>query len=260
MAKDLFYDAALVLQEAEYIDLHGKVAVVIDVLRATTVMATALANGAQAIYPVATVEEAEKRKKNQNCLLGGERGGKKLSGFDLGNSPLEYTKEVVGGKEIVMTTTNGTQAILLAAAADVVFLASFLNIYAVAAACRKLGRDVVAICAGTERRFSLEDAVCAGMLINELTGFQPDEAENRAMDHLPRSLSDGAIMACLLYRHWQGRIHEMLHYSFHGQRLVRLGFAEDLAVCAQVGVLDVLPVYKDGKIIASSLYKSDGKE
>lgn len=260
MARDLYCDTALVLQEAGQIDFAGKTAVVIDILRATSTMTTALANGASAIYPVATVEEAEKLRRDRGCMLGGERGGKKLPGFDLGNSPLEYTKETVAEKEIVMTTTNGTQAILAAAAADTVMLASFLNLDAVVSACRSLAKDVVIVCAGTERRFSLEDAVCAGMLLSKLSGFGPESAEKMVFEHLSRPLSDGGIVAQMLYQHWEGRLLDMLHFSFHGQRLVRLGFAEDLSVCAKTGVFDVLPVYQDGKITASSLHKLGSKE
>ncbi len=243
MTKTINCDVALLQQEVEHIDLTGKTAVIIDILRATSTLSTAFANGASAVYPTATVEEARALKGQAPRLLCGERGGEKLPGFDLGNSPREYGPEVIAGRELVMTTTNGTSAIVASAEAETVLMASFLNLPAVVRACRELGRDVVVVCAGTLRRFTLEDAVCAGMICRELTGLTVEGAH--AGDG---ELSDGAVTALSLFELWQGRILEMLQFSKHGQRLVGLGFGADLAVCSQVGTVDVLPVYQAGVI------------
>lgn len=240
----LYCDVALVQQEVEHIELAGKTAVVIDVLRATSTLTVVLANGALRVYPTASVEEARALKtQDPHRLLCGERGGTRLPGFDLGNSPQEYKPEVVRGRELVMTTTNGTRAIVSTEQADTVLLASFLNLPAVVDTCRRLGRDVVVVCAGTERRFTLEDAVCAGMICSELTGFSPDDWTGGA-----RPVFDGAVTALLLQRHWQGRILDMLRFSRHGRRLIDLGFESDLEICGQVGAYSVVPVYRGGVI------------
>ncbi|NLV91537.1 MAG: 2-phosphosulfolactate phosphatase [Firmicutes bacterium] len=245
MSGKLTCDAALIRSEVKAIDLTGKTAVVIDVLRATSTLATAFANGVTKVFPTATVEEA-RSLRGTNRLLGGERGGVKLPDFDLGNSPREYTAAVVAGRELVMTTTNGTAAILASAGAHRVLLASFLNLPAVVAACRRLQREVVVVCAGTQQRFTLEDAVCAGMICQALTGVRAEEA-------VDLGLSDGASLVLALAEQWQGRLEEMLQSCRHGRNLARLGFAEDLTYCSQLGLLEVVPEYSQGAIILSEI-------
>src|SRR5207253_7702905 len=148
-------------------DLTGRVAVVIDVLRATSTMIEALANGARTIFPVATIDEAVRLGQNLDrtaTLLCGERKSVRIEGFDLGNSPFEFTDDAVAGKALVMSTTNGTRAVLCAADARRALVASLLNLDAVAQAVAEDGDDVAIICAGREQRFALEDAVCAGLI------------------------------------------------------------------------------------------------
>ena len=158
------------LQEADGAVLQDHTAVVVDVLRASSTIVAALAAGAHAIYPVVSTEEAIKLATSlgrEDALLAGERRGLKVEGFDLGNSPREFTPETVGGKRVVMSTTNGTRALVAVAGAERVLVASFLNLSAVAAACADAERLAV-VCAGREGRFSIDDAVCAGMLLGRL--------------------------------------------------------------------------------------------
>jgi 2-phosphosulfolactate phosphatase len=143
--------------------LGGTMCVVIDVIRATSTIVTALGNGAKGILPVASVEEAFALKaKNPGALLAGERGGQPLPGFDLGNSPREMTRERVGGREMILTTTNGTQALAACNGAREIVTASFLNFGAVVARMRKAGPPWMILCAGFEGHFGIDDAIVAG--------------------------------------------------------------------------------------------------
>ncbi|GFN22919.1 MAG: 2-phosphosulfolactate phosphatase [Thermoanaerobacteraceae bacterium] len=219
--------------------LAGKVVLVVDTLRATTTIATALEAGCLEIIPVLTPEEAiemRERLEDDRVLLGGERGGVKIPGFDLGNSPLEYTAEVVGGKRIIMTTTNGTRAIKRAAPARVIFLAAVVNAPAVAAAAAEVEGDVSILCAGTRDRFSLEDFLTAGLLIDEL----------RQRGNY--SLRDGARAALELYGLYKGDVAGIIRGSLHGRQLLELGFEADLDYSSRIGLLSTVPSYNGGLI------------
>ena len=157
--------------EVEGTALQEHTAVVIDVLRATSTIVAAVAAGAQAIYPVVSIEDALKLAASlgrDQALLTGERQGLKVDGFDLGNSPREFTPDTVGGKRIVMTTTNGTRALVAAGGADRVLVGSFLNLAAVAAEVAYVERLAI-VCSGRDGRFAIDDALCAGMLLARLT-------------------------------------------------------------------------------------------
>lgn len=222
------------LQDAE---LKGRVVVVIDVLRATSVMVTALANGARTIHPVEEVEEAIAFKaRHPEVLLGGERGAEKIPGFDLSNSPLEYGKELVKDKELVLTTSNGTRAITGAKGADRVLLGCLLNATAVAEAAMASGKDLVLANAGTDGAFSMDDYLTAGAILE------------RMLSCGPVTLSDAAQSALLLY--WSGAVEDLLKDSLHYQRLQSLGLAKDLRYCLAEDMLDVVPEYRDGCIRA----------
>lgn len=224
-------------------DLAGATAVVIDVVRATSCIVEAIANGARAVHPAVSVEEAAALQARLNghgdrALLCGERGGLRIDGFDLGNSPTEFTAAAVGGRRLVMTTTNGTRAFAAARHADRVLAASFFNRSAVADAVRD--DDAVAIvCAGKEGRFSLDDAVCAGHIVRALL--------ERAAD--PVTLADGALavrdLAAL-----HGVSADMLAGTAAGQALVEVGLGADLALCARIDRHQIVPMMQDGVITA----------
>ncbi|BBB92820.1 MAG TPA: 2-phosphosulfolactate phosphatase [Methylomusa anaerophila] len=216
----------------------GYSAVVIDVLRATTSIATALHNGCMRLIPVETVEQAIKLKHDryQDALLAGERKGQLIPGFNLGNSPYEYTKEVVLDKTIIMTTTNGTLALSKARNAEKVFTASFVNADAVARKLYEESRDIVVLCAGTEGRFSLEDALCAGLLAERLT--------DRAW------LSDSAMAAQAMYRDFRCDLVKKISASSHAQYLFSIGYGDDVAFSMEHDAYSVVPQFREGQITA----------
>ncbi len=222
--------------------LEDKLVIVIDVLRATSTMVTALANGCQAIIPALTPEEAlETRLTLPGSLLGGERQALPIEGFDLGNSPFDYVPEKVGGKRVIMTTTNGTRAIRDACAAPMIWMASFLNMQSIVLAllrqfetnCKFQG--IVVFCAGTEERFDLPDTLCAGMLIDAI-----------GTDVVLNDLGEAAR---ILYRSSKNHLVDMIRNSAHGQRLMSLGLERDLVYCSTPNILPIIPVLEEGEIV-----------
>lgn len=218
----------------------GKTCVVIDVLRASTVIVTALSNGAKEVIPVNTVDFAVKVSGDafrSQTILGGERNTKKVEGFALGNSPLEYTSEVIAGKSIILYTTNGSRSIVKAKFAENLFIASFNNLNAIVNHLIKLNKDVEIICAGTNGGFNLEDAVCAGNIIARL-----EESENEI------ELSDSSTASKLLYKNYSKSITKMLKNTDHGKLLIENGFEADIKECAKVDSSDVIPFFLSGII------------
>jgi 2-phosphosulfolactate phosphatase len=219
-------------------EVEGKVFVVIDALRATTTIVEALSNGCAEVIPVVTVEEAfhlATKSRREDTLIGGERGGVKVEGFDLGNSPREYTRGVVSGKRIILTTTDGTKAFHWVAASEHVLVGAFTNVHAVVQRCMALEADPVMVPAGKKGKFSLEDTVCAGMMIDLL--------RKRGID-----VTDAARAASIVYKAFDGHLVEMARISEHGRTLIRLGFEEDLGFCVQTNVSSLVPVFRDGSI------------
>ena len=221
--------------QADELFFTGKTTVVIDVLRASSTIITALSNGAKEVVPVGTVEFAVKVSGGifgGQTLLGGERNTKKIEGFALGNSPSEYTKEIVSGKSIVFYSTNGSRAIVKAKYSTNLFVCSFNNLKTLAKHLRKLNEDVIILCAGNNNLFSLEDSVCAGMLVSELI------AGNKTIE-----LTDASTGALTLFKSFGKNIFKMLSESDHGQLLINNGFEEDLKTCAELDSTDVIPFY-----------------
>jgi 2-phosphosulfolactate phosphatase len=212
--------------------LRGGVAVVIDVLRATTTIIHALAAGCTAVRPCAEVEEARELAGGMRAgrvLLGGERGGVPLPGFDLGNSPREYTAQVCRGRILVLTTTNGTRALLRAAEADRALVAGFVNYSAVCEQLRQDARPLHILCAGTEGEVSLEDTLLAGALIE----FLCETAEVR--------LDDGARLAWDCFENHGRVLPGALEVGRGGATLKRLGYDEDIRAAGQVDQFVLVP-------------------
>jgi len=199
--------------------------VVVDVLRATSSMTTALWNGCTGIYPVIEPSEAFSLADGAEVLACGERNGVRIPGYHLGNSPAEFRMESVGGKRLVMCTTNGTRAVRAAAAYRRIFIGCFLNAPAVASLLAGEGDDVTILCAGREGDFSMEDTLCAGMILSELEG----------------EMSDAAVASVSIFEQYQDRIAEVLLESEHGRFLQRIGFAADIDYCARAAVTDIVP-------------------
>jgi 2-phosphosulfolactate phosphatase len=221
--------------------VKDKTVAVVDVLRASTTIAFAMSRGCERIIPVASVEAAmnlTSSLEKKVTLLGGEREGKRIDGFDLGNSPLEYTTDVVKGKAVVLATTNGTKAISMSQGAKEILVTSFVNMASVVERAGGLeGDSLTVVCAGENGTFALEDAVCAGMLIERF-------GETREIE-----LNDGAEAARCLYGQHRNSIVDLLKQCEHGRFLEKLGFAKDLDICSRVDSLSILPVVKEGRII-----------
>ena len=214
-------------------------AVVIDVVRATTTIVEALAAGAGGIFPTVSTEDAVRLASSlgrEDTLLCGERRGAKVEGFDLGNSPTEFTEEAVAGKKLVMSTTNGTQAFRAAAEADRVLACAFTNLGAVAEAVSDVDALVV-LCAGREGRFSFDDALCAGHLIQRIV-----EEDREAHE-----LNDAAQAACTLA---EGQTPDRAFFdaTAAGAMLAEIDLADDLDVCADVDRHAIVPVMQDQAI------------
>jgi 2-phosphosulfolactate phosphatase len=224
--------------QVDELALRGKTVAVIDVLRASTTVIAALSNGAREVIPTPTVEAAAKiagHLAGDVTIRGGERNGKIIEGFSLGNSPLEYSGERVRDKSIVYTTTNGSSLILRAKYALHTLVCGFVNINAVAAFVKANASEVEILCAGNAGGFALEDAVCAGMLVHLL---------NEGDDE-PLPMSDATLAAHSLYRGYYKNILRMLRQCEHGKFLDGLGFADDLVYCAGVDTVPVLPFLDD---------------
>jgi 2-phosphosulfolactate phosphatase len=226
------------------LQLRDKVVVVIDVLRASTTITYAMRAGAREVIPVATVEQAMKIVGNlhsTSTILCGERGGKRIEGFKLGNSPAEYTEEAVQGKALILTTTNGAVALTKAKHARVCYVASFVNLSAIVEAIRETPNvdagDLVILCSGREEEFSLEDSTCAGMLITRLLPY-----------FAAATLSDSSRAALSVYHQYGANIHETLLNSDHGRTLIGLGFEEDIKTAAQIDSVPLVPVLEQTAI------------
>lgn len=222
-------------------DVRNKTVVVIDVLRACSTIATALANGARAVMPVADMAEAGKIASNLDpdvFRLGGERDGKKIDGYDLGNSPLEYTREAVEGRDVILNTTNGTRALSQAKTAKHLVAACFLNAGRVAEFVRDVADQVTIVCAGRQNRLALEDTLCAGLILDRLW----DRNE-------PDVVTDSAHTAFTLYETDRDALSAALHGANHAERLVQQGHEEDLDYCFQIDTLSVLPYYSENRLL-----------
>jgi 2-phosphosulfolactate phosphatase len=224
-------------------ELAGRLVGVIDVLRASTTIAAALANGARAVIPLDSSGDAVERAKafeRSDVRLAGERRMLPIPGFDFGNSPAEFTPEAVEGKTVILTTTNGTAAIMSAQGARDVVIASYVNYTAVLTMLRAAlrgGTDITLVCAGRERQFALEDAGCAGRYVYNVS---------KGVSGL--ELSDAAQACVLIDRKYGDRVLELFDASEHGRALRNAGFDDDLTACAAVDSFPVIPLYQDRQI------------
>ena len=221
--------------------LSERVVIVIDVLRATSVITHALSQGALEIFPVATVEEAFQFAKTfppGTTLLGGEKDTRRIGGFDLGNSPKEYIAEKVKEKRLILRTTNGTKAFHLVSSGKEVMVCSFFNIRAVAKRCVEIERDLLIFPSGDEGNFSLEDTVCGGMLIDLII----------KRGKKPIALTDAAHAAHILYQRFEANLLDAFHLSHHGNKLIDLRLGDDLLYCAQTDITPLVPIFRDGVI------------
>lgn len=218
-------------------NVQDYIVVIIDIFRATSSICYGIENGAEAIIPVAEVAEcAAYREKGSEFLLAAERNGEVVEGFDFGNSPFSYTPEKVGGKTVVLTTTNGTHALHLSRAAKKVVIGSFLNLSALSAWLGNQQEDILLVCAGWKNNFNLEDTLFAGAVVEKLqdAGYK---------------LDDSAIGANDLYQAGRDDINAYLKKSSHSERLKKLGIEADVAFCLQVDQITAIPVLEGDKLV-----------
>jgi 2-phosphosulfolactate phosphatase len=225
-------------------EVQGRAVFVIDILRATTAMCAALSHGAKAIIPVASTEEALRLAQtigSTDVLLAGEKECVRIPGFQLGNSPLEMTEQAVRGKTIIVTTSNGTKALLACQGASAVYPMAAVNLSATAEKAREVlesERHILIVCAGREGTFSLDDAYCAGRLTAAVLG-----------DRAPRRGLNDAAIACLdLVRRYGSNWKRPLAYSRAGRELIRLGFGDDLRDAARQDAYPVLPHFHERRV------------
>lgn len=216
----------------------NKSVLIIDILRATSVIITALNNGCKKAIPVLTVEEAQnKSSKNRNeYILGGERKALKIEGFDFSNSPLEYKKELVKDKILIITTSNGTRAIKGSEGADNILLGAFINANSAADKLVDLGKDIVIVNSGTDGQFSMDDFICSGYIIDCI------------LKKVKADLTDISKTALYIYRENKD-ITGFMKHAKHYNRIKKLGLEEDLKYCCQKDIIKIVPYYKDGVIL-----------
>jgi 2-phosphosulfolactate phosphatase len=212
--------------------VQDKTVVVVDILRATSCMTTAFAHGIKSITPFSSLEGCLKMK-SQGYFVAGERDGKKVDGFDLGNSPFEYMDARLQGADIAFTTTNGTQAIARAQGAAEIIIGSFLNLATVSDYLSNNADDILILCAGWKGKVNLEDTLFAGAVVENLKG-----------NALPAC--DGPLAAQHLYGLARHDLFGFLKNSSHVQRLAKLNIHDDIQFCLKTNELTVLPRLKDG--------------
>lgn len=216
---------------------QDSIVVVVDILRATSAICTAIHHGVGSMIPVAGVDEAL-HYKQQGYLVAAERNAIKLEGFDFGNSPYHFMDEALAGKNIVISTTNGTQAIAAATDAGEIVIGSFLHLSALADWLHLQQKNIIVLCAGWKNKFNMEDSLFAGALFQELEqkgGFE--------------SHCDATIAMTHLYNQAKGNIYEFLEHSSHRHRLQNLNLEKDIRYCLTANLFNTIPVYRNGAIV-----------
>ncbi len=220
-------------------DLSNSVVVIIDVFRATSTIASALYNGAVSVIPVDSVPKAIEISERLGCIAAGERDGMIAAGLQYGNSPLEYNREFIGNKKLVLTTTNGTRLLQMALDrnASSIIAGSFPNLSAVCDYLLRENKNVVMGCAGWKDRFNMEDTLFAGAVISRI--------KDAFTIHC-----DSSLMAMMMYEQQKNNLIDFAPQLTHYHRLVeRFGLIEDIRYCLTPDLAPVVPIYKNGELI-----------
>ena len=236
----MYVDTLLSPQEPLSKDVTNAVVIVIDVLRATSTIITALANGCEEVIATAGIEESliiASSYSRQDYILGGEQRGEKVEGFSYGNSPSDYTAEAVNSKRLILSTTNGTRAIKNYGNSKEVMVGCFLNADAVIGECIKRNTDVYLVCSGQDGRFTMEDALFAGLVAKELR-----EKANA-------TLSDSSRAAVAIYEASSEDLFEALKSTDHGSYLVSIGYEHDVKDCSHISKYGILGKVCDKKAV-----------
>lgn len=228
-------DVCLTPELIHLYSLKDRTVVIVDILRATSCMVTAFAHGTERIVPFASQEECL-QMKSRGYITSGERDGKKVEGFDKGNSPFEYMGDQVAGKKIAFTTTNGTQAIEKSKQAREIIIGSFLNLSSIAKYLLFSHNNILVVCAGWKGKVNLEDTLFAGALVERLKNYiEPD--------------CDAPLAAQHLYNLAKDDMHEFLKHSSHVKRLHRLNIEKDIEFCLTPDQYTVIPKLINGELI-----------
>ena len=239
MRLDLFFSPI----QVKPADTAGRLVAIVDVLRASTTVATALANGAKTVMPLPDADDVITRSKEFHrsaVVLAGEQKMMPIQGFDLGNSPQSFTPEAVKGKTILLTTTNGTRALLGVQGARDIVIASYVNFTAVLTMMKiaaSSNTDIAIICAGEDGGFTLEDAACAGRYVKAI----PKRSD-------PIEMNDAAAASVLIEKKYGDNIAKVFKESAHGKALQEAGFGDDLAAAAEVDAHPVVPIFQERQI------------
>jgi len=216
--------------------IENSIVVVIDILRATSSIVYGIDNGAEAIIPVAQVEDCLSYA-DRGYLLAAERNGEVVEGYNFGNSPFSYTADKVAGKTVVLTTTNGTKALHLARKASKVVIGSFLNLQALCDWLKTEDKDVLLLCAGWKDQFNLEDTIFAGAVVQELRSLFTD-------------FDDAGVAAEDLYTMAKDNLRAFVGKSAHSHRMIALNIEEDIKFCLQLNICQAIPVLEGDNLVA----------
>jgi 2-phosphosulfolactate phosphatase len=223
-------------------------AIAIDVLRATTTIATALSAGAEAIQVFCDLDQLKQVSESwdpQKRLRAGERGGTKVTGFDFGNSPLDCTPELMHDRRLFISTTNGTRALQKIENSPTVLAAALINRQTIVRHLLATQPETVWIVgAGWEGSYALEDTVCAGAIVHSFAA-QSGIAISELIGN------DELIGAVSLYEQWQDNLVGLLHHASHGQRLLKLNCLDDIKYCATLDSVDILPIQREIGVLVS---------
>lgn len=228
------------LKELSSQKIYGKTVIVIDIFRCTSTIVSALANGCKEIIPVEDPQEAKTiltKFDDKNCMIAGENKGEKISGYPLGNSPIEFLQQPIKNKKIVLSTTNGTKAIKNCKSAKNVLIGSFLNVSAVCSCAIGYHKDIVIVCSGSRGSIALEDVMAAGCHVAKLKDLSIDIR-----------LSELAKTFYYLYLHFQDHLKQLLVESRSGINLVKLGYEKDIDECLQFDKYKAVPVFNHNSI------------
>ena len=220
-------------------DLKGKIVVVVDILRATSCIVSGIASGVKEIIPFASLEDC-RMMKAQGYYIAGERGGQKVEDFDIGNSPFSYMEDHLRGEKVAVTTTNGTQAIDKSLEAEEIIVGAFLNLSTVVEYLEARPNDVLIVCAGWKGRVNLEDTLFAGALVSSL------ESDYDFAD-------DAVLVARSLFELSKENMSDLVKGSSHAKRLRKFNVIRDIEFCLTLDKFDVLPILKEGRIVAGQI-------
>lgn len=243
----MIIDVVLFPQNLVEYDIRQRLVVVVDIFRATSTIITAIKNGAQEVVPFIKTEQVGEAAQNypaDRVLKCGERKGYKFSGFDLGNSPAEYSREAIHNKILLFSSTNGSRVFFKVRSAREIVVGGFVNINNVVERIAERKEDVVIACAGHYGQISLEDTVCAGMILAKLK-----EREEIA------EISDEAGTSIILYQYYMDDFHSLVRDSSHGRYLSSIGKQDDMEYCLTVNKIDCLPVYNKKSIVKNAAEK-----